>query len=163
MSVSISLTVNGRLHEADVPDNRLLLDYLRQELGLTGTHTGCETSQCGACTVHLEGAPVKACTLLVAQCDGAHITTIEGLADGEALHPMQQAFHDCHGLQCGYCTPGMVMAAIGIVKRHGGTVSRAVIADELDGNLCRCTGYQHIVDAIAAGAKAMAAMAEEAA
>jgi aerobic carbon-monoxide dehydrogenase small subunit len=151
----ISITVNGAARSADVPANLLLVEWLRDHLGLTGTHIGCDTSQCGACTVHLEGLPIKACTLLAIQADGQAVTTIEGLAQGDVLHPMQQAFREQHGLQCGFCTPGMIMAGIGIVARHG-TPDEATIRHELEGNLCRCTGYQNIVKAIQAGADAMA-------
>jgi carbon-monoxide dehydrogenase small subunit len=140
---------------ADVPHAILLVEYLRDHIGLTGTHIGCETSQCGACNVLIDGLPVKACTQLVATLDGAVVTTIEGLADGDTLHPMQAAFREHHALQCGFCTPGMVIAGIGIAQRHGGAVDPATIAHELEGNLCRCTGYINIVAAIAAGAKAM--------
>ena len=140
---------------ADVPHAILLVEYLRDHIGLTGTHIGCETSQCGACNVLIDGLPVKACTQLVATLDGAVVTTIEGLADGDTLHPMQAAFREHHALQCGFCTPGMVIAGIGIAQRHGGAVDPATIAHELEGNLCRCTGYINIVAAIAAGAQAM--------
>ena len=154
-----TLTINGVGHIAQVPAATLLVEYLRDHLGLTGTHIGCETSQCGACNVLIDGLPVKACTALVATLDGAAITTIEGLAPAdstpETLHPMQAAFREHHALQCGFCTPGMVIAGIGIAQRHGGGVTREVIAHELEGNLCRCTGYINIVAAIAAGAKAM--------
>ncbi len=156
MAHKVRMTVNGRAVEAAVEPQRLLVDFLREDLRLTGTHVGCDTSQCGACTVHVNGEAVKSCTMLAVQADGAEILTIEGLAEGDRLHPMQEAFHAHHGLQCGFCTPGMVMAALGIVNRHG-VPDEAVIRRELDGNLCRCTGYQNIVDAIAAGAKAMAA------
>ena len=130
------------------------MDLLRDDLGLTGTHIGCDTAQCGACTVHMDGLPVKACVVLGVQSDGADIVTVEGLADGDRLHPMQKAFHEYHGLQCGFCTPGMIMAAIGIADRHG-VPDRETIRRELEGNFCRCTGYNNIVDAIEAGARAM--------
>jgi carbon-monoxide dehydrogenase small subunit len=149
------LTINGQSHSVDPPAATLLVELLRDHLGLTGTHIGCETSQCGACNVLVDGLPVKACTVLAASLDGAAVTTIEGLARGEDLHPMQAAFREHHALQCGFCTPGMVIAGIGIAQRHGGDVSPAVIAHELEGNLCRCTGYINIVAAIGAGAKAM--------
>jgi carbon-monoxide dehydrogenase small subunit len=149
--------VNGEARAADVPPSTLLVDWLREGLGLTGTHVGCTTSQCGACHILLDGEPVKACTMLVAQAEGHAVTTIEGLANGAALHPMQRAFREAHGLQCGFCTPGMVMAGIGIAIRHGGAVSAETVRHELEGNLCRCTGYQNIVAAIRAGASAMAA------
>ncbi len=150
-----SLTVNGIERQADVPAATLLVELLRDHFGLTGTHIGCETSQCGACNVLVDDVPVKACTVLAAACAGRRVTTIEGLADGETLHPMQAAFREHHGLQCGFCTPGMVIAGIGIAQRHGPGVDRATIAHELEGNLCRCTGYINIVSAIEAGAKAM--------
>ena len=151
-----TLTINGAAHSVDVPPATLLVELLRDHLGLTGTHIGCDTSQCGACNVLVDGLPLKACTLLAASLEGSRITTIEGLADGDTLHPMQAAFREHHGLQCGFCTPGMVIAGIGIAQRHGGGVDTATIAHELEGNLCRCTGYINIVKAIAAGAKAMA-------
>jgi len=150
-----NLTINGTGHAVDVPAATLLVELLRDHLGLTGTHIGCETSQCGACNVLIDGQPVKACTVLAAACAGRQVTTIEGLADGDRLHPMQAAFREHHGLQCGFCTPGMVIAGIGIAQRHGAEVDRATIANELEGNLCRCTGYINIVTAIAAGSKAM--------
>ena len=155
MGIDISLEVNGKPVSASVEPNTLLVTFLREDLGLTGTHVGCDTSQCGACNVHMDGLPIKACTLLAAQADGARVMTIEGLADGQTLHPMQEAFREHHGLQCGFCTPGMVMAAIGIVERHG-VPDEATIRRELEGNFCRCTGYHNIVKAIAAGARAMA-------
>ncbi|WP_448584840.1 (2Fe-2S)-binding protein [Thermaurantiacus sp.] len=150
------IKVNGTPRANDAPPETLLVDWLRDGLGLTGTHIGCTTSQCGACNVLLDGVAVKACTLLVAQCEGAELTTIEGLGSPEALHPMQAAFRAAHGLQCGFCTPGMVMAGIAIARTHGPEVSLETIRHELEGNLCRCTGYQNIVAAIAAGARAMA-------
>lgn len=155
LAIKISLTVNGNEVSGEVAPNRLLVDFLREELSLTGTHVGCDTSQCGACTVHLDGLAVKACSMLAVQADGAVVTTIEGLAKGDELHPMQEAFRQNHGLQCGFCTPGMVMAGIGIAQRHG-AASDEVIRTELEGNFCRCTGYHNIVKSIAAGAKAMA-------
>ncbi len=151
-----SLKINGALHTASVPDETLLVDWLRDDLGLTGTHIGCDTSQCGACNVLVNGASAKACTLLVATLDGAEITTIEGLGTADALHPMQKAFRTHHALQCGFCTPGMVIAGVAIAQTHGADVSVDTIRHELEGNLCRCTGYQNIVAAIAAGAKDMA-------
>ena len=156
MAHKVRMTVNGKAVAAEVAAHRLLVDFLREELRLTGTHVGCDTSQCGACTVHVNGAAVKSCTMLAVQADGAEVLTIEGLAEGDRLHPMQEAFHQHHGLQCGFCTPGMVLAGIAIARRHG-IPDEAVIRHELEGKLCRCTGYQNIVDAIAAGAKAMAA------
>ena len=153
---TISLTVNGTAHKVEVRDNQLLSSVLRDALRLTGTHIGCDTSQCGACTVHVDGRSVKSCTMLGVQADGAKVTTIEGLASGDKLHPMQAAFREHHGLQCGFCTPGMIMTAVDLVHRKGHDLSDHVIREELEGNLCRCTGYQNIVQSIAAGAKAMA-------
>ena len=147
MPVTVSMTVNGKAVSADVEDRALLVQYLRDHLGLTGTHVGCDTSQCGACVVHVDGVSVKACTMLARQAEGATVVTIEGLADGETLHPMQEAFRDNHGLQCGFCTPGMVMSAIDLLERHPGA-DEATIRRELEGNLCRCTGYHNIVKAI---------------
>jgi carbon-monoxide dehydrogenase small subunit len=149
------IIVNGKAHPADVPARTLLVEWLREDLGLTGTHIGCDTSQCGVCNILLDGVPVKACTLFVAQAEGAEVTTIEGLASDGRLHPMQEAFRQAHGLQCGFCTPGMVMAGIGIALRHGPDVSAETVRHELDGNLCRCTGYQNIVAAICLGARTM--------
>ena len=155
MPVSLSLTVNGKLVTADVDPRTLLVELLRDNLGLTGTHVGCDTGQCGACTVHMNGMAVKSCTVLAAQAQGATVLSIEGLAEPDGtMHPMQAAFKDCHGLQCGFCTPGMVMSAIDLVCRHPGA-SEATIRAELDGNLCRCTGYQNIVMAVQQGAAAM--------
>ena len=150
----ISLTINGERHELDVEPRRLLVQAIREDLDLTGTHVGCDTSQCGACTVHLEGKAVKSCTMLAVQANGAQVTTIEGLAKGDELHPMQAAFRENHGLQCGYCTPGMVMSAIDLVKENPNPTERQV-REWLEGNLCRCTGYHNIVKSIEAGAKAM--------
>ncbi len=154
MGISVSLTVNGRKVAKEVEANTLLVDLLRKGLGLTGTHVGCDTSQCGACVVHVDGRSVKSCTMLAVQADGCEVTTIEGLAKNGELHPMQAAFHEHHGLQCGYCTPGMVMSAIDLVRRNPNP-SEADIRAGIDGNLCRCTGYHNIVKAIQAGAKAM--------
>ena len=154
MSVSLSLTVNGKTVAADVDPRTLLVDFIRNNLGLTGTHVGCDTGQCGACTVHIDGNAVKACTILAAQANGAKITTIEGLATDGAMHPMQAAFKDCHGLQCGFCTPGMVMSAIDLVQRNP-NADEAAIREGLEGNMCRCTGYQNIVKAVKQGAAAM--------
>ena len=153
---TVKLTVNGKAVAVDVEDRTLLVQLLRDTLNLTGTHVGCDTSQCGACVVHMDGKAVKSCTMLAGQADGASITTIEGIAKGDELHPMQAAFRDNHGLQCGYCTPGMIMAALDIVRRNGNDLDEHTIREQLDGNLCRCTGYHNIVKAIAAGAKAMA-------
>jgi carbon-monoxide dehydrogenase small subunit len=152
----IAMTVNDKPVEIDVPDRTLLIHALRDHLRLTGAHVGCDTSQCGACTVHLDGQAVKSCTMLAAQAEGADIVTVEGLARGETLHPMQAAFHEEHGLQCGFCTPGMIMAAIDIVNRHG-RPDEATVRTELEGNLCRCTGYHNIVKAVIAGAAKMEA------
>jgi carbon-monoxide dehydrogenase small subunit len=145
--MKVSLTVNGAAHELDVPDNTLLVDVLRVHLGLTGTHVGCDTSQCGACTVHMDGGAVKSCTVLAAQADGADVTTIEGIGTTENLHPMQAAFRECHALQCGFCTPGMIMQAIDLVENSDG-LDNAAIREGLEGNICRCTGYHNIVRAI---------------
>jgi len=153
---TVSLTVNGQSVTADVDPRTLLVQFLRENLRLTGTHVGCDTSQCGACVVHLNDQAVKACTILAVQADSAKITTIEGIAQGSELHPMQAAFREHHGLQCGFCTPGMVMSAIDIVNRNGHALDEQTIRDELEGNLCRCTGYHNIVKAVAAGAQAMA-------
>jgi carbon-monoxide dehydrogenase small subunit len=147
--------VNGEARQAEVPPNMVLAEVLRDHLGLTGTHIGCDTSQCGACNVLVDGVAVKSCTLLAGQVAGAAITTIEGLGTPDALHPMQAAFKAAHGLQCGFCTPGMVMAGLEMVRRHGTDLAPELVAHELEGNLCRCTGYLNIVKAIVAGAKAM--------
>ena len=155
MSV-VEITVNGKTASAEVEDRTLLVEMLRENLGLTGTHIGCDTSQCGACLVLVEGVAVKSCTMLAARAAGARVTTIEGLASGNQLHPMQQAFHEHHGLQCGFCTPGMIISAVDMVRRLGNDLDETTIRHELEGNICRCTGYQNIVKAIAAGAAAMA-------
>jgi len=154
--IHVTMTVNGKAASADVDPRTLLVQFLRENLRLTGTHVGCDTSQCGACVVHVDGRAIKSCTALAASLDGADVTTIEGLARGGKLHPMQQAFQDNHGLQCGFCTPGMIMTAVDLVHRKGHDLSDHTIREELEGNLCRCTGYQNIVLSIAAGAKAMA-------
>ena len=154
MSVTVSMTLNGEAISAEVDDRTLLVDLLRIERGLTGTHVGCDTSQCGACVVLLNGRSVKSCTLLVAQTDGAEIATIEGLAKNGTLHPMQEAFRENHGLQCGFCTPGMIMSALDLVATNPDP-SEAQIREWLEGNICRCTGYHNIVKAIKAGAQAM--------
>ncbi len=154
---SVTMTVNGKQTSADVDERTLLVQFLRENLRLTGTHVGCDTSQCGACVVHIDGVARKSCTTFAWQVDGAKITTIEGVANGAQLHPMQEAFREHHGLQCGFCTPGMIMAAIDIVNRKGHDLDDKTIRHELDGNLCRCTGYHNIVKAIAAGAKSMKA------
>jgi len=147
MSSALQVTVNGRRISTEIAPNTLLVTFLREQLGLTGTHVGCDTSQCGACTVHLDGRSVKACTVLALQTHGSEVTTIEGISDGDNLHPMQQAFQDCHGLQCGFCTPGMVMSAIDLLRRCP-DADAATIREQLDGNICRCTGYHNIVEAI---------------
>ncbi len=154
MTVSVSLTVNGESVSADVEPRTLLVQMLREQLDLTGTHVGCDTSQCGACVVHVDGESVKACTMLAVQAEGANVKTIEGVADGDTLHPMQQAFHENHGLQCGFCTPGMIMSALDLVKNNPDPTERE-IREWLEGNLCRCTGYHNIVKSIDAGARAM--------
>jgi carbon-monoxide dehydrogenase small subunit len=156
------MTVNGKAVSADVEDRALLVHLLRDHLGLTGTHVGCDTSQCGACVVHIDGRAVKSCTTMVGQADGAKITTIEGIATGDNLHPMQEAFRANHGLQCGYCTPGMIMTSIDIVNRHGAKVDEATVRQELEGNICRCTGYHNIVKSVldAAGKMKVAQAAE---
>ena len=150
----ISLTVNGNQTGHDVEPRMLLVEYLREVLELTGTHVGCDTSQCGACVVHVDGVPVKSCTMLAVEADGGAVDTIEGVAPDGGLHPLQQAFHEKHGLQCGFCTPGMVMTALALI-RYNPDLTDASIRDGLEGNICRCTGYQNIVEAILAGAKAM--------
>ncbi len=159
---NIKITVNGKPISADVEDRTLLVYLLRDHLGLTGTHIGCDTSQCGACTVHIDGRAVKSCTVLVGQANGSSVTTIEGIAKGDELHPMQAAFRDNHGLQCGYCTPGMIMASIDIVNRHGPDLDEATLRQELEGNICRCTGYHNIVKSVldAAGRMKVAQAAE---
>jgi aerobic carbon-monoxide dehydrogenase small subunit len=152
----VSLTVNGKSVADDVDPRTLLVQFLRENLRLTGTHVGCDTSQCGACVVHVNGKAIKSCTILVMQAEGADVLTIEGLAPSAAeLHPMQEAFRENHGLQCGYCTPGMIMTAVDMVHRKGHDLDERTIREELEGNLCRCTGYHNIVKSIAAGAKAM--------
>ena len=152
--MNMTITVNGTSHDLDVPANTLLVDLLRERLRLTGTHVGCDTSQCGACTVHVDGRAVKACSLFAAQADGCAVTTIEGIGKPGALHPMQEAFRDCHGLQCGFCTPGMIMRAIDLVETSGELDGQAV-RDSLEGNLCRCTGYHNIVKAVLQGQASM--------
>jgi carbon-monoxide dehydrogenase small subunit len=154
MNVPLSLRVNGKAVTAEVAPETLLVNFIRDHLRLTGTHVGCDTAQCGACTVHVNGRAVKACNVLALQMEGQEVTTIEGITPAEGLHPMQAAFKACHGLQCGFCTPGMVMSAIDLVQHypHG---SEREIREGLEGNICRCTGYQNIVKAVAEGASAM--------
>ena len=147
--MEVSVTVNGERRSADVEPRTLLVHFLRETLGLTGTNVGCDTSSCGACTIHVNGESAKSCTMFAVQADGAEITTIEGLAgEGGELHPMQEAFMECHGLQCGYCTPGMVMAATSLVAENPGGLDEAGVREGLEGNLCRCTGYHNIVKAV---------------
>ena len=152
---SIAVTVNGEQREAEVEPRQLLVYFLREQLGLTGTNVGCDTSTCGSCTVLVDGRSVKSCTLLAVQADGAEVTTIEGLGRDGELHPLQRAFHEQHGLQCGYCTPGMIMAALGLIQEHG-TLDDEAIRAGLEGNLCRCTGYQNIVAAVREASAEMA-------
>ena len=151
----VSMTVNGKPVSADVDPRTLLVQFLRENLRLTGTHVGCDTSQCGACVVHIDDHAVKSCTTLALQCDGSNVLTIEGLARDGELHPMQAAFREHHGLQCGFCTPGMIMTAVDLVHRKGNSLDEQTIRHELEGNLCRCTGYHNIVKSIEAGARAM--------
>ena len=155
---NVSMTVNGRAVERTVEDRTLLVQFLREDLGLTGTHVGCDTSQCGACVVNIDGKAVKSCTTLAVQAEGASIMTIEGLADGADLHPVQAAFKEHHGLQCGFCTPGMIMAAVDMIERYGGKLDEKTVREELEGNICRCTGYHNIVKAILAAADQMAGL-----
>jgi carbon-monoxide dehydrogenase small subunit len=155
VSVKLNLTVNGKVASADIDPRTLLVQFIRENLALTGTHVGCDTSQCGACTVLVDGKAVKACSALAVQFQGAKVTTIEGIAAANGdMHPMQAAFKECHGLQCGFCTPGMVISAIDLVQRHPGA-SEAQIREQLEGNLCRCTGYHNIVKAVQLGAANM--------
>ena len=154
---TVSMNVNGKAVSANVEDRTLLVQFLRETLQLTGTHVGCDTSQCGACVVHVDGKAVKSCTMLAAQADGGEVTTIEGLAAGDQLHPVQAAFREHHGLQCGFCTPGMIMAATDMINRYGGKLDEETIRHELEGNICRCTGYHNIVKAIKAAADEMSA------
>ena len=147
----VSINVNGQDLSAEVEDRQLLVHFLRDNLDLTGTHVGCDTSQCGACVIHVDGRAVKSCAMLAAQADGKNIITIEGIADGDNLHPVQEAFRDNHGLQCGFCTPGMIMAAIDIINRKP-NLDEKIVREELEGNLCRCTGYQNIVKSILSAA-----------
>ncbi|HLT78077.1 MAG TPA: (2Fe-2S)-binding protein [Ferrovibrio sp.] len=154
MTVSVTMTVNGQSVTRDVEPRTLLVQFIRDHLGLTGTHVGCDTSQCGACVVHVDGRSVKSCTMLAVQAQGASVTTIEGLATDGKLHPMQEAFRENHALQCGFCTPGMIMSAVDLVKRNPNP-SEETVRHELEGNICRCTGYHNIVKAVMAGAQAM--------
>ncbi|MEI8303766.1 MAG: (2Fe-2S)-binding protein [Burkholderiales bacterium] len=155
--MKIELVVNGQPRSADCEERTLLADLLRDSFGLTGTHVGCDTSQCGCCTVHVDGQAVKSCTMLAAQADGCSVVTIEGLAQGERLHPVQEAFSACHGLQCGFCTPGMIMASVDLLRRHP-SPSDEQILEGLAGNLCRCTGYVNIVEAVRTAAGRLAAV-----
>jgi len=152
---SLNITVNGEAFSGEVAPETLLVEFIREKLRLTGTHVGCDTSQCGCCVVHVDGVAAKSCTMLALSADGASVTTIEGLADGATLHPMQEAFREHHGLQCGFCTPGMIMTAVDIVNRKGSDLDEHTIREELEGNICRCTGYHNIVKAVGAGARAM--------
>jgi carbon-monoxide dehydrogenase small subunit len=152
---TVSMKVNGKEVSADVEDRTLLVQLLRENLRLTGTHVGCDTSQCGCCVVHVDGKAIKSCTMLAVEAEGADVVTIEGLAKDGELHPMQAAFHENHGLQCGYCTPGMIMTAVDMVRRLGNSLDEATVRHELEGNLCRCTGYHNIVKSIQAGAAKM--------
>src|SRR5262245_22590426 len=158
----VSLVVNGRTVEGVVEDRTLLVQFLRENLGLTGTHVGCDTSQCGACVVHVDGKAVKSCTILAAQASGSTVVTIEGLANGAELHPVQAAFKEHHGLQCGFCTPGMIMAATDMIRRYPEGLDEATVREELEGNICRCTGYHNVVKAILAASKTIAKGASKA-
>ena len=149
---AVSMKVNGQAVSGEVEGRTLLVEFLRDKLGLTGTHVGCDTSQCGACVVHVDGKAVKSCTALAVSCEGSEVATIEGLAKNGKLHPMQEAFREHHGLHCGFCTPGMIMASVDMVKRKGKKLDEATIRHELEGNICRCTGYHNIVAAVMAGA-----------
>jgi carbon-monoxide dehydrogenase small subunit len=152
MAVTVNLTVNGTQHTVECEERTLLVQLLREHLGLTGTHVGCDTSQCGACVVHVDGVSLKSCTMLAAQAEGADVMTIEGLADGDTLHPMQQSFHENHGLQCGFCTPGMIMSSVDLLKNNPSPTEQE-IRHWLEGNICRCTGYHNIVKSIQACAE----------
>ncbi|HEX5933946.1 MAG TPA: (2Fe-2S)-binding protein [Pseudorhizobium sp.] len=153
----VTLTVNGRPVSRECDDRTLLVHFIRDQLGLTGTHVGCDTTQCGACVIHMDGRSVKSCSVLAVQASGSAITTIEGLASQGELHPVQAAFKEHHGLQCGFCTPGMVMAAVDMISRRGGRLDEATVRHELEGNICRCTGYHNIVKAVLAADEAMSA------
>jgi carbon-monoxide dehydrogenase small subunit len=152
----ISMTVNGRAVQAEAEDRTLLVTFLRETLGLTGTHVGCDTSQCGACLVLVDGRAIKSCTTLAVQVAGSTVTTVEGLAHGDQLHPVQQAFKDHHGLQCGFCTPGMIISTVDMINRHGAALDEKTVRHELEGNICRCTGYHNIVKAVLDAAHHMA-------
>ena len=158
----VSLMVNGKRVSGAVEDRTLLVHFLRENLGLTGTHVGCDTSQCGACVVHVDGKAVKSCSMLAVQASGSTVVTIEGLANGADLHPVQAAFKEHHGLQCGFCTPGMIMTATDMINRHPEGLDEATVRTELEGNICRCTGYHNIVKAILAASKTMAKVAGKA-
>ncbi len=152
--ITVTLEINGRLHTAEIDPRTLLVEFVRRQAGLTGTHVGCDTSQCGACTVHLDGVAVKSCTVFAAQAEGHAVTTIEGVSPDDGLNPLQAAFKEHHALQCGFCTPGMIMSALDMIRR-GAASDEASVRAALEGNICRCTGYQNIVAAILAGAAAM--------
>jgi len=154
MAVTVNVNINGKAITQKIAANTTLVELLREDLGLTGTHVGCDTTQCGACTVHLNGRAVKSCTVLAVQCEGESVTTIEGLGSADELHPMQEAFRECHGLQCGFCTPGMIMSAVDLVHRED-NITEQVIREGLAGNICRCTGYHNIVKAVEMAAKKM--------
>ena len=154
MTYTVSMTVNGKAVSGDVEGRTLLVQFIREQLGLTGTHVGCDTSQCGACVVHVDGRAVKSCTMLAAQAEGAEVLTIEGLAANGDLHPVQKAFREHHGLQCGFCTPGMIMTAVDLIRRKP-ELDEETVRDELEGNICRCTGYHNIVKAILAASQEM--------
>jgi carbon-monoxide dehydrogenase small subunit len=151
----VTMVVNGKTVSGEVEDRTLLVDFIRQHLSLTGTHVGCDTSQCGACVVHVDGRAVKSCTMLAVQASGSEVVTIEGLAKGGELHPVQAAFREHHGLQCGFCTTGMIMTSVDMINRHGGNLDEATVRHELEGNICRCTGYHNIVKAVLSAADAM--------
>ncbi|MDO6964816.1 (2Fe-2S)-binding protein [Rhizobium alvei] len=151
----VTLTVNGRRVSGECEDRTLLVNFIRNNLGLTGTHVGCDTTQCGACTIHMDGRSVKSCSILAVQANGSEIVTIEGLAKDGELHPVQAAFKENHGLQCGFCTPGMVMTAVDMINRHGGELDETTVRHELEGNICRCTGYHNIVKSVLSAADSM--------
>lgn len=163
MKLPVKMTINGQTHSGEVEPRLLLVHFIREVVGLTGTHIGCDTSQCGACTILMNGQAVKACTFFAVQADGANITTIEGLAKDGELHPIQQGFWEKHGLQCGFCTPGMIMAATDMIARHPEGLDEATVRAELEGNICRCTGYHNIVKAILAASEVMSAGGRKAA